>query len=83
MRKRIQYYVNTGGKWIPDRNGGGKNFIRFNDRKAANRYFKAKPGRQIDVRGTDRRGCRVLYCWKYWDVGRIVVQSRNKKAALP
>lgn len=71
MRRMLNYYVNTGGKWIPDRCGGGSNFIVFTCSRAAVRYFKAKPGRQLDVRGKIGRK-RVRACWKAWNNGKII-----------
>lgn len=73
MRKMLRYYVNTGGKWIDDGNGGGSNFIVFNCQKAATRYFMAKPNRQLDVRGL-KNGRRIKACWKYWNKGKVIVQ---------
>ena len=75
IRKRIKYYVNTGGKWIKD-SEGGRNFKIFTNKKAALRYFKSNPHRQLDIRGRDKRNRVVRYCWKFWDHGKVITQKR-------
>jgi len=75
--KKLRYFVNAGGKWFSDGKGGGRNFLIFDCPKAANRYFSAKPGRRLDVRGINRHGRYVKYCWKYWERGRIIEQTAD------
>ncbi len=72
---KLRYYVNTCGKWVSHSSTDTRNFLVFNDPKAATAYFLKKPGRQIDVRGLTKNGRRVCYCWKYWNRGRIIEQQ--------
>lgn len=77
MKKRIRYFVNTGGKIVYTRHGF-QTFMEFNCPKAALRYLKSNPRKnQIDVRGTNHRGRLLAYCWKYWDKGKICTQKRE------
>lgn len=80
-RKRVAFYINTGGKWWRHNENTLMNYRVFYCRRAALRYFKANPNRdQIDIRGVcSRKGKKQHqdYCWKYRRGRKIITQQEQ------